>query len=132
MNSIVDIHCLTINALDRADIALARLGRFLDEDGPTIEQIARIVGRPDLSRPLQALQALHCGEAGTDEITVLVAARRYLEELLIAFQSLPVSIPSPQAVKPEDLILSTQIDQAVRWCGARIEDAHAAINHLIE
>lgn len=124
MHAIIQIHTGTPTQEDISDLclsALTRLAAYVDDEGPTLARVLRLVGATDGCAALDALRTLHC-DAG-DEMDALADAERHLEGLLETLAELPVRAQAESLVVPrEDWKLLRDIDMAVRWLGARTQD----------
>ncbi len=122
MNSIVFMHFATPeDSVSILDLALERLGAWLDAERDTLDRLLAQVGRGQAADALEALEQLHLEPAATTEDLrkLLEEAGTYLGVLLETLRALPSccrletawGLPGPEA-----------FNEHVRWSGARLED----------
>jgi hypothetical protein len=131
MNSIVFTHVVAApEGACPLDLALDRLGAFLDAERDALAAVLAQAGRRQAAGALESLDQLHLEPgAGPAEIrAVLEEAQVCLEVLLETLRALPRhgplqtawGLPGPDA-----------FDRHVRWSGARLEDILATLRHAL-
>ncbi|MBJ3764639.1 hypothetical protein ILP92_18050 [Maribius pontilimi] len=131
MNSIVFTHFATpLEGVSTLDLALDRLGAWLDAERDTLNRVLAQVGLGQAASALQALDQLHLEPESTAEDLrdLLEDARTFLEVLLETLRALPSrcfletawGLPGPDAV-----------DTHVRWSGARVEEVLATVDRAL-
>ncbi|MBP1804215.1 hypothetical protein [Rubellimicrobium aerolatum] len=105
--------------------ALASLDDWLEEEGPQLERILRLLGRPGALMDLAALQALHV-EPDEDAEGLAEAVLR-LERLLEELARTPVRADPAGPIPLQDRAFVRTPDAAVRWTSARTQETLAAI-----
>lgn len=114
---------------DLADLFCARLGAFLDEEASRLQQLSRLLELPKIPRLLATLGNLHRGPRYPDR-AVLAETDAVLAELLDVMRGVPFDAAPTGPVLPGDESLLREIDAAIRWCGARVEEQRQAIMYL--
>ncbi len=131
MNSIVFTHfAAPVEGVSILDLALDRLGGWLDAERDTLGRLLAHAGRPQAADALETLDQLHLEPEATAEDLrdLLEHARTCLGVLLETLRALPSrcrletawGLPGPDAV-----------DAHVRWSGARVEDVLATLNRAL-
>ncbi|SEL62938.1 hypothetical protein SAMN05444413_11249 [Roseivivax marinus] len=131
MNSIVFTHFAVPSASAGAlDVALHRLGAWLDTERETLGRVLTQAGRRGACRILDMMDQLHLdGDAMPHELReVLEEARDTLAALLETLREIPTccrletawGLPGPDT-----------FDRHVRWSGARLEDIVATLNRAL-
>jgi hypothetical protein len=131
MNSIVFTHYATpVEDVSVLDLALERLGAWLDAERDTLGRLLAQVGPGLAAGALEALDRLHLEPESTakDLRDLLEHARTCLGFLLETLRALPSrclletawGLPGPDAV-----------DTHVRWSGARVEDVLATLDRAL-
>lgn len=131
MNSIVFTHVAApVEGVSIPDLALDRLGAWLDAERDTLDRLLAQTGRSQAASALETLDQLHIDPGATEQDlrNLLEHARTCLEVLLETMRGLPSrcqlqtawGLPGPDAV-----------DRHVRWSGARLEDILATLNRAL-
>lgn len=110
------------------DVALDRLGAWLDAELGSLEDLIEISGRRgDANEDIVALRNLHLEAASTqaDIKQLLENAQAALERLMECLQ----------AVSPEDVVdtrAPSNFDAWLRWTGARLQDIAITLSRALE
>jgi hypothetical protein len=128
---ILAIHVDRESTIDTFDLVFARLGGFLDAEAPTIEALAAALSLPQVGHCMQDLHLLHRGGRESDP-KVIATALGLLTNLRDQLLSIPsgASLLLPQALEGE--LASRDVDAAIRFMGARVDDQIAALEDLID
>lgn len=128
MNSIIFTHVIAapVEGASNLDLALDRLGNWLDAERETLGCVVAQIGRRQAASALEALEQLHLDPDSTAEDlrNLLEEARACLEILLNTLRTIPsrcrletaYGLPGPDT-----------FDRHLRWSGARLEDILATL-----
>ena len=105
----------------RLEVALDRLGCYLDEEQETLVHMLAQADRWQAKQALEELAQLHLdADAGKTELRDLLEhAEIYLQFILDVVRRIPSRC---RLVTATGLPGPNSFDQHVRWCGARLED----------
>lgn len=131
MNSIIFTHVAApFKGVSPADLALDRLGAWLDAERGTLERLLAQSGQRQAADALDVLDQLHLEPESTadDRLRLLEDARSCVALLLETLRAFPNrcrlqtawGLPGPDA-----------FDQHVRWSGARLEDLLAVLDRAL-
>jgi hypothetical protein len=113
-------HVLDMSA--ETALAVARVGALLDDASHALETVLRDGGA---TKALAALHALHLDPDEGDPAALLRSALHHLETILDALHKLPNDADETSRALPADY------DAAVRWCGARVQDAVETLRRAV-
>ena len=104
----------------------AELGGFLDAEAPIIEALGRALSLSHVGQSIRALHLLHRGEGEPDR-EVIETAIGHLTDLRDHLLAIPNGAPvvTPQAL--QGMLSSKDVDNAIRFMGARVDDQIAAL-----
>ena len=127
---ILSNHVVRDPTLDSFDLAFGRLGGFLDTEASTIETLGQALALPHVGRSILALHLLHRGGGEPDPVVIKAAIKHLtaLRDVLLAIPSRAVMI-NPQAI--EGVISRRDVDAAIRFMGARVDEQIAALVHVL-
>ncbi len=127
---ILSIHVDRESTIDTIDLAFARLGGFLDAEAPSIEALGVALCLPPVKRSLRALHQLHRGGPAPDPrlIETAISHLRDLRDQLLASPG-DTPVVAPQAL--EGVLAPQDVDAAIRFMGARVDDQIATLVHAL-
>jgi hypothetical protein len=128
---ILSIHVDREPTVDKLDLAFARLGGFLDAETETLDALGEALSLPTVGQSVRALQILHRG-GGDPDAKVIATAIRHLSDLRDELLVVPngASVMTPQAL--QGVFAIKDVDAAVRFIGARIDDQIAALLYTLD
>ena len=127
MNSIVFTHFdAPAPGVSSLDIALDRLGAWLDSEIGSIEDLLYISGHEDAIADIVALRGLHLEATSTPEDT-----RRLLEDAKVSLERLLERVWTIPSVGPFTRPTPSDFDAWLRWTGARLDDILATLRHSL-
>ncbi|MCR9150292.1 MAG: hypothetical protein NXH83_08965 [Rhodobacteraceae bacterium] len=115
---------------DARDLAFARLAALLQDEGGTLAAIARLCGYPGILEALSGLESLHRGPR-IDDQDVIRDAIALLETLREVLVSIPSVCEIKSVILETDRALVANLDAALRYAGARIDDNLRALEGLL-
>ena len=117
--------------LDAFDLAFAQLGGFLDAETETLGALGEALSLPTIGQSIRALQLLHRG-GGDPDAKVIATAIRHLSDLRDQLLVVPngASVMTPQAL--QGVFALKDVDAAVRFIGAHIDDQIAALQCTLD
>lgn len=128
---IISAHFGGGNADERKDLALARLARLVADEGGSLAAIGRLCNRPGIAVALQRLETLLATEHG-GIADVIGGSVPLLEDLGDALVAIPPDCEIGGPILETDSALVANLDAAVRFAGARIEDNIRALRQLVD
>lgn len=128
-NLILATHVAAVSPA-RADLAFARLGALVEDEGQALAAIGRLCGRPQIAPLLAKLETLH-RDPGGDDSPVIAEAVRLLEDLRDTLASIPTRAEITGRILEEDRPRIRDLDAAIRYSGARVEDHLIAMRRLL-
>jgi len=103
----------------------------LSEDlGGSLRAFSRLCGYPELKAAVAGLEGLHRGP-GIDDQDVIREAIALLETLREILVALPSDCEVTSAILETDRRLVADLDAAVRYAGARVDDDLRALEDLL-
>lgn len=115
---------------DARDLAFARLAALSHDEGGTLVAIARLCGYPGIMEALAGLESLHRGPM-IDDQDVIRDAIALLETLRDVLVSIPADCEAKSVILETDRTLVANLDAAVRYAGARVDDNLRALEYLL-
>lgn len=128
---IISTHFGSEGGRDQKDLALSRLSRLVADDGGHLAAIGRLCNRPAITAALQKLDALL--EQEPDRDTDLIGqAIGLLEGLRDTLVEIPTDCEIDAVILDGDQCLVENLDGALRFAGARVEDNIRALRQLMD
>lgn len=118
------------HVFEQGELAFVRLAELLQDIGETLTKMSRLCGRPEIVSALMGLEGLHRGP-GISDRDVIMDALRLLESLRENLMSIPADCEIVGDVFEADRMLIADLDAAVRYAGARVDDNIRALGHLL-
>lgn len=117
---------------DARDLAFARLGALAEDVGGTLSAMARLCGKPTIPAILDQIDGLHRTPDGADDQKVISFAVALLESLADELAGIPPTPEITSVILDTDRSLVANLDAAVRYAGARVEDNARALKQLLD
>ena len=111
-------------------LALARLSRLVSDEGPSLVAIGRLCNRPAISAALQGLDTLLFNQPD-GHADVIGQAVPLLEDLRDTLAAIPPDCEIGEPILEADRYLVENLDAAVCFAGARVEDNIQALRRLV-
>ena len=116
---------------DLRDLAFARLAALSEDVGGSLADIARLCGRPQIAEVLLGLEGLHRGPSIADE-DIIREVIPMLERLRDELMAIPADCEIRTVILEKDRPLVADLDAAVRYAGARVDDNIAGLRSLVD